>query len=182
MILTAKKILELVNKGDVVIIPFNEASLDVNSYSFHLGKVLVEYGNSVIDSYVPPKEKYIEILEHGYILKPDHFYLSSTLEKMGSFTCASELYANFSTAACGMFIQTSAPLGHTGAIINWTLEIIVAQPVIVYPGMRIGKICFWENFGELINYQGRYHGSDNVVASRIYQDFNSQESQNDING
>ena len=174
MIVTAKRIREQVSQGSIVISPFDEFCLDVNSYSFHLGQTLIEYDNQVVDSCLPSKEKHIEIPERGYMLKPDHFYLSSTLEKMGSYTCASELYANFSTAACGIFIQTSAPLGHTGAIINWTLEILVAQPVIVYPGMKIGKICFWENFGELVSYQGRYRNSDDVVASKIYQDFNSQ--------
>lgn len=172
MIVTAKRILEQINKGNIVISPFEESRLDVNSYSFRLGHEIIEYDNSIVDSCMPSKENHIVIPEDGYMLKPERFYLGATLERMGSSTCASELYANFSTAACGIFIQTSAPLGHTGAIINWTLEIVVAQPVIVYPGMNIGKICFWENYGELVSYQGRYHDSDNVVASRIYQDFN----------
>ncbi|WP_414147294.1 dCTP deaminase domain-containing protein [Erwinia sp. BNK-24-b] len=173
MVVTAKKILEQLHEGNITISPFDEARLDVNSYSFRLGHTLIEYENNIVDSSVPPQEHHITIPEQGYLLKPEQFYLASTLEKMGSRTCASELYANFSTAACGIFIQTSAPLGHTGAVINWTLEIVVAQPVIVYPGMNIGKICFWENFGELSSYQGRYSDSDNVVASRLYQDFNS---------
>lgn len=179
MIVTARRIQELLNKGDIIISPFNTSDLDVNSYSFHLGDSLIEYECQIIDPQCPLRTNTIQIPDSGYVLKPEHFYLSSTLEKMGSSICASELYANFSTAACGMFIQTSAPLGHTGAIINWTLEIIVAQPVVVYPGMKIGKICFWENYGELTNYQGRYCESKNVVASRIYQDFNRQESHND---
>lgn len=173
MIVTAQKIVEQIRAGNIFISPFEEKQLDVNSYSFRLGRTLIEYENHIVDASVPPKENYIDIPEQGYLLKPDRFYLSSTLEKMGSTTCASELYANFSTAACGIFIQTSAPLGHTGAVINWTLEIVVAQPVIVYPGMNIGKICFWENFGESLSYQGRYSGSNDVVASRLYQDFNS---------
>ena len=174
MILTGKKILEQVKQGNICIYPFDESRLDVNSYSFRLGQTLIEYDNSIVDSCIPPQEAHIEIPVNGYILNPEKFYLAATLEKMGSTTCASELYANFSTASSGIFIQTSAPLGHTGAIINWTLEIVVAQPVIVYPGMNIGKICFWENYGELVCYQGRYENSDDVVASRIYQDFNSK--------
>ncbi|MBF8742098.1 dCTP deaminase [Pseudomonas guariconensis] len=171
MIVTAKNILQQVKKGSIVISPFDESLLDVNSYSFRLGRTLIEFDGSIVDSSIPTQETRVTIPQQGYLLQPDRFYLASTLEKMGSTSCASELYANFSTAACGIFIQTSAPLGHTGAIINWTLEIVVAQPVIIYPEMVIGKICFWENFGELLSYQGRYQNSDNVVSSRIYQDF-----------
>lgn len=174
MILTSKRISELVASGDIVISPYNKCFLDVNSYSFHLSDDLVEYSNETIDPHDSAgclNKNKINIPETGYILKPDHFYLSSTYEKMGSLKCASELYANLSTAACGMFIQTSAPLGHTGAIINWTLEIVVAQPIRVYPRMLIGKICFWENYGDIINYAGRYLNSKGAVASKIHQDF-----------
>jgi len=173
MIITADKIKQLVLCGDIEISPFDVSKLDCNSYSFHLGKTLMEYERGVVEPLVAPKYKTIIIPESGYILKPDRFYLGSTYEKMGSRICASELYANFSTALCGMFIQTSAPLGHTGAVINWTLEILVTQQLKVYPGMKIGKICFWENFGELSSYDGRYKNSSNVVATRIYQDFNN---------
>ncbi|MDE1244027.1 dCTP deaminase [Vibrio aestuarianus] len=171
MILTSRKIKALVESGDIEIFPFDNNNLDVNSYSFHLGDTLIEYTDDVVDPLVQNKNRKIKIPTTGYVLNPDCFYLASTLEKMGSHTCASELYANFSTAGCGMFIQTSAPLGHTGAVINWTLEILVAQPIVVYPGMKIGKICFWENFGDLSHYAGRYQGSSNVIASRIHQDF-----------
>ncbi|GLR10926.1 deoxycytidine triphosphate deaminase [Mixta theicola] len=171
MIIAAKKIKQLVKSGDIEITPFDESYLDVNSYSFHLGHTLIEYYSSVVDPHIPQEHRRIKIPETGYRLDPDHFYLAATHEKMGSRICASELYANFSTAACGMFIQTSAPLGHTGAVINWTLEIIVAQPIMVYPGMKIGKICFWQNFGDLSSYEGRYQGSEDVIATRIHQDF-----------
>lgn len=173
MIVTTNKIKKMVTTGDIEISPFFESKLDVNSYSFHLGNTLLEYESKIVEASSKPKYKTIVIPESGYVLNPDRFYLGSTLEKMGSKKCASELYANLSTALCGMFIQTSAPLGHTGAVINWTLEILVAQRLIVYPGMKIGKICFWENFGELSSYDGRYKNSDNVVATRISQDFDS---------
>jgi dCTP deaminase len=84
---------------------------------------------------------------------------------MGSSGHAAELYARLSTSLLGMFIQTSAPLGHTGAIIPWTLEIVVTQCVRVYARMPVGKICFWENFGSPTQYDGRYNHSHSVVHS-----------------
>ena len=74
---------------------------------------------------------------------------------MGSNIYAKSLLANFSTSSCGMWIQFSAPLGHMGAIINRTLEIMVAQEMVVYPYMRIGKHAFWDTLGEREYYSGK---------------------------
>jgi len=90
---------------------------------------------------------------------------------MGSDFYAQTLHANLSTSLMGMWIQFSAPLGHTGAIINWTLEIMVAQPVKVYPHMKIGKIAFWDNCGQINCYRGRYVDSREAVTSKIIEDF-----------
>jgi len=110
------------------------------------------------------------IPEEGFVLQPNRFYLGTTAERIGGVNFASELYANLSAALCGMFIQTSAPLGHTGAVICWTLEIVVTQPLRVYAGARIAKVCFWTNMGQEQSYQGRYVGSRGVVPSRIILD------------
>lgn len=171
MILTGPEIAECVGRGSIVVEPYDSTCLEPNSYGFHLGEEVVEYTEPVIDVRNPNLE-YIRhtIPEEGLVLLPDRFYLGHTLERIGGVEYAAELYCNVSTAMCGMFLQTSAPLGHTGAVIKWTLEILVAQPLIVYPRMRIGKICFWRNFGNLTAYDGRYLGSTTAIASRINED------------
>jgi dCTP deaminase len=89
---------------------------------------------------------------------------------MGSDYYAATLYARRSTSTMGMWIQFSAPLGHTGAIIPWTLEITVTHPIIVYPGMLIGKIAFWRPQGDAYLYNGKYTHSIDVVASRLSEE------------
>ena len=170
MILTGREIHNKLEIGNIQIDPFNPSYLEPNSYGFHLGEEILEYQTPVLDAKKENPSKFMTIPEDGLTLYPERFYLGHTLETIGSKNYATELYCNVSTAMCGIFIQTSAPLGHSGAIIKWTLEIVVAQPVILYPRMRIGKICFWKNLGSLMSYNGRYSGSQSVVASLICQD------------
>jgi len=170
LILTGIEIKKKVASEQIVIDPFDIKCIEPNSYQFHLGNTLLTYDCQVVDAYgqgIERPVKKIIIPESGFVLLPKRFYLGVTLEVMGSHTHACELYSRLSTSLCGIFIQTSAPLGHTGAIIPWTLEIVVVHPVRVYAFMPIGKICFWKNFGEPNMYKGRYGNSKTVVQSML---------------
>lgn len=170
LILTGIEIKKKVLSEQIVIKPFDIECIEPNSYKFHLGNMLLIHDCQVVDSYgrgMDRPVKRIVIPESGFVLMPKRFYLGCTMEKMGSHAHACELYARLSTSLCGIFIQTSAPLGHTGAIIPWTLEIVVVHPVRVYAFMPIGKICFWKNLGEPTVYSGRYSKSKTVVQSML---------------
>jgi dCTP deaminase len=170
MILTGHEIEHFVRRGEIEIEPFDLALVDVNSYGFHLGKKLLVYTNAVIDPFCQNEFETVDLGSEGYLLERGRFYLGYTHERIGGISVATELYANLSTASAGIFIQTSAPLGHSGAVIHWTLEIVVAKTVRIYPQMRIGKICFWLNDGVITPYRGRYQGSEGVVSSRLFED------------
>ncbi len=170
MILTGDEIVNARTNGDVIIEPFSCTSVEPNSYAFHLGDELVEYTVPVIDPNLRNAYRSFRIPEEGYVLEPDRFYLGHTLERIGGLTVTSELFANLSTAAAGMWVQTSAPLGHTGAVISWTIEICVAQRFRAYPRMRLGKICFWRNQGSVSQYQGKYTASVGTITSKMYSD------------
>lgn len=170
MILTGSDIGNARQAGHVVIEPFSPEYLEPNSYGFHLGPTLIEYDKQIVDSRLPPPTVEYLISEEGLVLEPGRFYLGHTLEKIGGVNMTCELFANLSSAALGIWVQTSAPLGHVGAVIHWTLEICVAQKVRVFPRMRLGKICFWQNDGEIVPYQGRYVNSVSSVASKLFLD------------
>lgn len=171
MILTGERIYEEVKNKRIVIEPFNEKNIEPNSYGFHLGNEILVYQNTVIDAKKQLKYKKHLIDEDGFVLEAKKFYLCSTMEKMGSDFYAKTLHARCSTAIMGMWIQFSAPLGHIGAIINWTLEITVAHDIRIYPHMLIGKIAFWKPEGLINRYDGKYVDSCKVVPSRIINDF-----------
>lgn len=172
MILTGAKIKSEVLANRIYISPFDEDCLEPNSYGFSISDEFIEYDkDEILDTKKNPNTHRFKIPEEGYVLQPKNIYLGSTLETMGSNYYAKTLHARFSVSSMGMWIQFSAPLGHTGAIIPWTLEIMVAHPIRVYPYMKVGKIAFWTNEGELNLYDGKYKGSRTVVASRSYIDY-----------
>lgn len=61
------------------------------------------------------------------------------------------------TAELGIYLDISANLGHVGAVTNWTLELTVVQPVMIYPRLPIGQIIFWDLYGKYDRYRGNYN-------------------------
>lgn len=168
MILTGAQIASERRDGRLVIEPFNPARIEPNSYGFTLGDRVLTYEEQTLDPNRAPNVVEELIGEDGYLFLPDRIYLASTVERMGSDNYAATLHARLSTALLGVWIQYSAPLGHAGAVIPWTLEIKVAQPVRLFSGMLIGKLAFWSMYGTALSYRGKYTGSTDVVASKIW--------------
>ncbi|GIJ26343.1 deoxycytidine triphosphate deaminase [Micromonospora qiuiae] len=167
MILSGLEILSEVRAGHIHIDDFDVERIEPNSYGFRLAEDILWYTDDVIDCFRPPAAQHVKMGPEGMILEPERFYLGGTMEAMGSPHYAATLYACRSASTLGIWIQFSAPLGHSGAVFPWTLEMKVAQPVRVYPGMVIGKIAFWSMQGEPISYDGKYSGSESAVVSRL---------------
>lgn len=79
MILSDKKILEEIEKKNIIIEPFNRDNLGSNSYDVHLGKWLAVYDNDILDAKVHNKIKRFEIPDDGFILLPSKLYLGLLL-------------------------------------------------------------------------------------------------------
>jgi dCTP deaminase len=167
VILTGPGIHSEVLAGRIHIDDFDPTRLEPNSYGFRLGSDIVWYDEDVIDCFQPAGTVRRLIGADGIVLEPGRFYLGGTMEAIGSPHYAATLYASRSVSTLGIWIQFSAPLGHSGAVFPWTLEITVAAPVRVYAGMVIGKIAFWTMQGEPRSYAGKYTGSTSTVASRL---------------
>ena len=72
-----------------------------------------------------------------------------------------------------MWVHVSAPLGHVGHAIRWTLEICTVRRVRVYPGMTFGKIVFLRTMGEPASYQvmgQKYTSSSGIDMSRLHEE------------
>ncbi|HEX5404628.1 MAG TPA: deoxycytidine triphosphate deaminase [Pseudonocardiaceae bacterium] len=170
MILTGHRIATGVSAGDITIDPFIPEYVEPNSYRVTLGSRLLDCATDMLDARsVPPMAPRV-LADVGRVLEPGRFYLGETGEILGSTRFASTLYATRSLASIGMWLHFSAPLGHTGAVIRWTLEIRVAQRIVVYPGMIIGKIAFWHTQGKPVRYRGRYQDSTTVRRSALRDD------------
>src|SRR5690606_39548849 len=80
MILSDKRILEEIEKGNIVIEPFDRSNLGTNSNDVHLGKYLATYKDRVLDAKRHNEIDHFQIPEEGFVLEPNTLYLGVTLE------------------------------------------------------------------------------------------------------
>lgn len=166
--LTGAEIRAARHRGELVIDPFDEHLVCANSIAFRLGTALLSYPAGVeLDPHHNPEAVQANIPPDGVVIAPGKLYLGSTAEAMGGLRYAATLHASRSVSSLGLRIQLSAPLGHCGAVIPWTLELRATVPVRVYAGMTIGKLAFWPMQGTPARYLGRYRDSRGPVRSLI---------------
>lgn len=164
MILTDTRILEEMDKGNIVIEPFDRKCLGTNSYDVHLGKILATYDSRVLDAKKHNKIQYIEIPEEGFILEPNTLYLGVTLEYTETQAHVPFLEGKSSTGRLGIDIHATAGKGDVGFCNTWTLEISVTQPVRIYAGMPIGQLIYFAVEGDVGT---PYHSKDDAKYTTV---------------
>lgn len=175
MILTGKKIEHEVKKNRITINPFHEEQVNPNSYDFRLGNTLKIYKEDTLDPKVKMETETINIGPEGYVLDSNKIYLGHTQEIMGSDNFVPIIRAKSSISRLGLFVHVTADLIDIGSINQWTLQLHAVQPVKVFPNMLIGQVTFWQVFGEIELYKGKYQGSMGPQESQIYRDFHEEE-------
>ena len=151
MILTDKQILDSIEKGSIVIEPFDPKRLGSNSYDVHLGKTLATYNDEVLDARKHNQITTFEIPDEGFVLQPDMLYLGVTHEYTETHEHVPFLEGKSSVGRLGIDIHATADKGDVGFCNFWTLEISVKMPVRVYAGMPIGQLIYFEVQGDVIN-------------------------------
>ena len=172
MILTGPAIAAAVAAGEIAIDPFDAARLSPNAYDWRLGTSL-RVCDGDLDAAKPTPFAETTIPADGLVLDPGVLYLGVTLERTGSERYAQMLNGDRATGALGIWVHVSAPLGHVGHAIAWTLEIRVVRPVRVYPRMTFGKLVFLQTFGAPASYQRlgtKYTATDGIDISRLYEE------------
>lgn len=169
--LSGDEILNQMNEGNIKIEPFDKECLEPNSYLVHLGDELVVYEDDVLECKKPNVTRKIKISKEGYILRPGELYLGRTVEYTETENFVPMLNGRLSIASLGVTIHITAGFGDNGFKGTWTLEIMVVKPVRVYPGIKIGHLCYFPIIGEgNIKYKGKYLGQVEATASKIYDD------------
>ena len=103
----------------------------------------------------PTKEKEVitfEIPETGAILNPQFGYLASTVEYTETYNLFPYIDGKSSIGRNFILNHHTAGRGDDGFCGNWTLEIRVLYPTVVYPYMRIGQIYYDEFCGDQKKY------------------------------
>jgi dCTP deaminase len=154
MILSDKKILEAIERGEIVIEPFRRECLGTNSYDVHLGRWLATYKDQVLDARKHNQIEYQEIPSEGVLLQPGILYLGVTEEYTESHNTVPFLEGKSSVGRLGIDIHATAGKGDVGFCNTWTLEISCTQPVRIYAGMPIGQLIYFRVDGDIERY---YH-------------------------
>lgn len=172
MILTGPAIASALEKGEITIDPYDPGRLSPNAYDWRLGDTL-RICDGTLDAAAPTTFTETTIGPGGFVLQPGLLYLGVTLEKTGSEMFAQLLNGDRTVGSLGIWVHVSAPLGHQGHAIRWTLEIRAARPVRIHAGMTFGKLVFLATHGAASSYQqqpAKYAASDGIDISRLYEE------------
>ncbi len=197
-ILTGHQIRSELATGGIEIDPFDEKRVQPNSVDLTLGTEVRVYtdcvycgsgiGKSInVSHYLEPNAGGLlsvrvendtvsrQIDETGWLLKPGILYLMHTHERIYSPKFVTQLNGKSSLARLGIIVHFTAAYGDTGFNGQYTLEVSVMHPVIIYAGMAVAQAVFYTCEGEVENYQtkGHYVGKASMGAqpSRSYQQF-----------
>ena len=149
MILSDSQILQEMQRGTIVVKPFQRKHLGSNSYDVHLGKWLAMYEEEILDARNHNKVRHFTIPRAGIILVPSKLYLGVTEEYTETHKHVPFLEGKSSIGRLGIDIHATAGKGDVGFCNYWTMEISVRQPVRVYAGMPIGQLIYFEIRGEV---------------------------------
>jgi len=167
MILTDKRILEEIEKGAILIEPYDRNCLGTNSYDVHLGKHLATYKDHTLDAKLHNEILHFEIPEEGFVLQPGTLYLGVTLEYTETHAHVPFLEGKSSMGRLGIDIHATAGKGDVGFCNHWTLEISCIQPVRIYAGMPVGQLIYFVVEGEIENaYNKKLSAKYNTRSTR----------------
>lgn len=177
MILSDKKIIEGVEKGDIIITPFDLSNMGGNSYDVHLNKNLAQYIDKEIDAKKHNQVRHFEIPKEGFVLKPGELYLGTTLEYTETHKHVPYLDGKSSTGRLGINIHATAGRGDVGFCGFWTLELSTNIPIHIYAGMPIGQLTYHTVEGEVERMYNKketakYNNKENIPKeSMMWKNF-----------
>lgn len=174
MILSDKKIMELINKKELEINPLDKGQIQPASVDIRLGNHFLKLDENRIEAMSMTDEiKYISFEADQVIIPPNSFLLATTREYIklpNNLTAFVE--GRSSIGRMGLFIQNAGWVdpGFEG---NITLELYNANrlPIKLESGRRICQLVFAQMDQAAENpYRGKYQGQKNSVGSRVFLD------------
>ncbi len=170
-ILTGDQIRREIQLGAIVIDPFRPEAIGPNSINLRLGKRLLLYTDLNLDMKRDNATVEHEIGEGGVWLRPGNLYLCHTEEYTETHRHVPVIDGRSSVARLGISIHLTAGRGDVGFCGQFTLEITVVKPVVVYAGVEICQMTYHTVEGDVAPYSGKYLRSRGPVASRLWKDF-----------
>lgn len=188
MLLSDRDIRQAITDGRIGIDPWDDAMLQPASVDVRLGRRFLVFDNHrypVIDPAAEQADLTREVVVAdgaAFQLHPGEFVLGSTHETVAlSSGIAARIEGKSSLGRLGLLTHSTAGFIDPGFQGHVTLELsnTATLPITLYPGMRVGQLCFFLLSSPAEHPYGtaaagsRYQGQDGPTASRSFQGFRS---------
>lgn len=186
MLLSDRDLKRELASGRIVIDPYDPALVQPSSVDVQLDRYFRLFDNhkyAVIDPATdqPDLTRLVEVPPaEPLILHPGEFVLGSTFEQVRlPDDVAARLEGKSSLGRLGLLTHSTAGFVDPGFAGHVTLELsnVATLPIKLWPGMRIGQLCFFRlsspaehPYGSDTN-QNRYQGQRGPTASRAHLGF-----------
>ena len=186
MLLSDRDILAEIESKRIVIEPYEEAMIQPSSIDFRLDRFFRVFENHRyphIDPAVDQSDLTRVVEAEGdepFILHPGEFVLGSTFEVVTlPDDVAARVEGKSSLGRLGLLTHATAGFVDPGFSGHVTLELanVATLPIKLYPGMKIGQLCFFRlsspaqhPYGSA-KYGSRYQGQRGPTPSRSYANF-----------
>ena len=174
------------DEGRVRLDPFDPEMIQPASIDVRIDRFFRLYDNhryAMIDPSTEQESLTREVAvapDESYMLHPGEFVLASTYEQVTlPDDIAARLEGKSSLGRLGLLTHSTAGFIDPGFTGHITLELsnMATLPVALWPGMKIGQLCFFRlsspstrPYGSVGN-QNRYLGQRGPTASRSWQNF-----------
>jgi len=174
--------------GRVALDPWDPAMIQPSSIDVRLDRYFRLFDNHKYP-YIDPAQEQPELtrlvevdpkVEDRFVLHPGEFVLGSTLEQVTlPDDLAARVEGKSSLGRLGLLTHATAGFVDPGFSGHVTLELsnVATLPILLYPGMKIGQLCFFrlsspseKPYGSG-GYGSHYQGQRGPTASRSFKNF-----------
>ncbi|MGA4670280.1 dCTP deaminase [Propionibacteriaceae bacterium Y1923] len=186
MLLSDRDILAQIEAGRVALDPWTPEMVQPSSVDVRLDRFFRVFENHrypVIDPAADQPELTRLVEPEGdepFVLHPGEFVLGATYEQVTlPDDIAARLEGKSSLGRLGLLTHSTAGFIDPGFSGHVTLELsnVATLPITLYPGMKIGQLCFFQLSSPALNPYGsavnksRYQGQRGPTASRSHLNF-----------
>lgn len=190
MLLSDGDIRQQLQEGRIGLEPLNLELLQPSSIDVRLDRFFRLFDNHKYP-FIDPREqqdeltRFVEVQsDEAFILHPGEFVLGSTFEYVSlPNDIAARLEGKSSLGRLGLLTHSTAGFVDPGFQGHVTLELsnVATLPIKLWPGMKIGQLCFFQLSSPSENpygsekYGSRYQGQRGPTASRSHMNFHITE-------
>ena len=186
MLISDRDIRRFVAEGQIQLAPWDPQMIQPSSVDIHLDRYFLLFKNHRYDVIDPAAQQddlteLVEVPADGcFVLHPGEFVLGSTFEQVTlGDAVAARLEGKSSLGRLGLLTHSTAGFIDPGFSGHVTLELsnTATMPIKLYPGMKVGQLCFFELSSPAEAPYGagasgsRYQGQRGPTASRSYLNF-----------